>query len=70
MHHNINIISVVYLWGGMNVLVVMSQKPPVWHVILLQEFPEKTRPISFKHPLFTCPDMSPSSSVPTSGRLV
>lgn len=37
---------------------------------LFQEFPEKTRPIGFKHPPFMCPDMSPSSSVPTSGRLV
>ncbi|XP_021324310.2 phospholipase B1, membrane-associated isoform X1 [Danio rerio] len=37
---------------------------------LRKEFPEKTRPISFKHPLFMCPDMSPSSSVPTSVELV
>nr|XP_055043027.1 phospholipase B1, membrane-associated isoform X3 [Misgurnus anguillicaudatus] len=37
---------------------------------LRKEFPEKTRPISFKHPPFTCPDMSPSSSVPTSVELV
>lgn len=32
-----------------------------------QEFPEKTRPVSFKHPAFRCPDMSPSPSVPSSG---
>lgn len=32
-----------------------------------QEFPEKTRPVGFKHPAFHCPDMSPSSSVPSSG---
>ncbi|XP_056115944.1 phospholipase B1, membrane-associated [Rhinichthys klamathensis goyatoka] len=38
--------------------------------VLRKEFPEKTRPIGFKHPLFTCPDMSPSSSVPTSVELV
>ncbi|XP_026051026.1 phospholipase B1, membrane-associated-like [Carassius auratus] len=37
---------------------------------LKKEFPEKTRPISFKHPPFMCPDMSPSSSVPTSVELV
>nr|XP_015206486.1 PREDICTED: phospholipase B1, membrane-associated-like [Lepisosteus oculatus] len=33
---------------------------------LAQEFPEKIRPQNYKHPLFRCPDMSPSSSVPTS----
>uniref|UniRef100_A0A3B4ASI3 Uncharacterized protein n=1 Tax=Periophthalmus magnuspinnatus TaxID=409849 RepID=A0A3B4ASI3_9GOBI len=33
---------------------------------LTQEFPEKTRPVSFKHPVFECPDMSPSPSVPNS----
>lgn len=32
-----------------------------------QEFPEKTRPVGFKHPAFHCPDMSPSPSVPSSG---
>uniref|UniRef100_A0A3Q3WWQ8 Uncharacterized protein n=1 Tax=Mola mola TaxID=94237 RepID=A0A3Q3WWQ8_MOLML len=31
-----------------------------------QEFPEKTRPVNFKHPVFQCPDMSPSPSVPSS----
>uniref|UniRef100_A0A3B3BC42 Si:dkey-177p2.18 n=1 Tax=Oryzias melastigma TaxID=30732 RepID=A0A3B3BC42_ORYME len=31
-----------------------------------QEFPEKTRPVSFKHPVFQCPDMKPSPSVPSS----
>lgn len=36
-------------------------------VVLSQEFPEKTRPVSFKHPVFQCPDMSPSASVPSSG---
>lgn len=35
--------------------------------LLFQEFPEKTRPVSFKHPSFQCPDMSPSPSVPSSG---
>ncbi|KAM6992320.1 phospholipase B1, membrane-associated isoform 2-T2 [Tautogolabrus adspersus] len=33
---------------------------------LNKEFPEKTRPVSFKHPEFQCPDMSPSPSVPSS----
>uniref|UniRef100_A0A3Q2EGZ9 Phospholipase B1, membrane-associated n=1 Tax=Cyprinodon variegatus TaxID=28743 RepID=A0A3Q2EGZ9_CYPVA len=33
---------------------------------LNKEFPEKTRPISFKHPVFQCPDMTPSPSVPSS----
>ncbi|XP_069570516.1 phospholipase B1, membrane-associated [Brachyistius frenatus] len=33
---------------------------------LNKEFPEKTRPVSFKHPVFQCPDMSPSPSVPSS----
>ncbi|XP_028809299.1 phospholipase B1, membrane-associated-like [Denticeps clupeoides] len=37
---------------------------------LRKEFPEKTRPDSFKHPLFHCPDMSPSPSIPTSVDLV
>ncbi|XP_051511357.1 phospholipase B1, membrane-associated isoform X4 [Myxocyprinus asiaticus] len=37
---------------------------------LRKEFPEKTRPISFKNPPFICPDMSPSSSVPSSVELV
>ncbi|XP_053699846.1 phospholipase B1, membrane-associated [Synchiropus splendidus] len=37
---------------------------------LHQEFPEKTRPVSFKHPLFQCPDMSPSPSIPTSVEFV
>ncbi|TDH00281.1 hypothetical protein EPR50_G00186750 [Perca flavescens] len=37
---------------------------------LNKEFPEKTRPVSFKHPVFQCPDMSPSHSVPTSVELV
>ncbi|KAE8286981.1 Phospholipase B1, membrane-associated [Larimichthys crocea] len=33
---------------------------------LNKEFPEKTRPVSFKHPVFQCPDMTPSHSVPSS----
>ncbi|KAM7368080.1 hypothetical protein PAMP_014331 [Pampus punctatissimus] len=33
-------------------------------------FPEKTRPASFRHPLFRCPDMSPSASVPSSVEFV
>ncbi|XP_030201943.1 phospholipase B1, membrane-associated isoform X1 [Gadus morhua] len=37
---------------------------------LNEEFPEKTRPVNFKHPLFQCPDMSPSPSVPSSVELV
>ncbi|XP_063078563.1 phospholipase B1, membrane-associated [Engraulis encrasicolus] len=37
---------------------------------LRREFPEKTRPANFKHPLFQCDDMAPSSSVPTSVELV
>ncbi|CAN9507737.1 unnamed protein product [Ophioblennius macclurei] len=37
---------------------------------LNQEFPEKTRPATFKHPLFQCPDMSPSPSVPSSVEFV
>ncbi|XP_056872849.1 phospholipase B1, membrane-associated isoform X2 [Takifugu flavidus] len=37
---------------------------------LNKEFPEKTRPVSFKHPVLQCPDMSPSPSVPTSVELV
>nr|XP_057913453.1 phospholipase B1, membrane-associated isoform X2 [Doryrhamphus excisus] len=37
---------------------------------LTKEFPEKTRPISFKHPVFQCPDMSPSTSAPSSVELV
>lgn len=39
-------------------------------LFLSQEFPEKTRPVSFKHPLFQCPDMSPSPSVPSSGQSI
>ncbi|KPP78564.1 phospholipase B1, membrane-associated-like, partial [Scleropages formosus] len=34
------------------------------------EYPEKTRPVGFKHPPFQCPDMSPSPTVPTSVELV
>ncbi|KAK7909752.1 hypothetical protein WMY93_014436 [Mugilogobius chulae] len=37
---------------------------------LNKEFPEKTRPVSFKHPVFECPDMTPSPSVPSSVELV
>ncbi|CAB1457898.1 unnamed protein product [Pleuronectes platessa] len=37
---------------------------------LNKEFPEKTRPASFKHPVFQCPDMSPSPSVPSSVEFV
>ncbi|KAF3849713.1 hypothetical protein F7725_019432 [Dissostichus mawsoni] len=37
---------------------------------LNKEFPEKTRPVSFKHPVFQCPDMSPSPSVPSSVEFV
>ncbi|KAG7240311.1 hypothetical protein INR49_027122 [Caranx melampygus] len=37
---------------------------------LNKEFPEKTRPASFKHPAFQCPDMSPSASVPSSVEFV
>ncbi|KAK5622492.1 hypothetical protein CRENBAI_002667 [Crenichthys baileyi] len=37
---------------------------------LNKEFPEKTRPVSFKHPMFQCPDMTPSPSVPSSVELV
>ncbi|XP_038149217.1 phospholipase B1, membrane-associated isoform X1 [Cyprinodon tularosa] len=37
---------------------------------LNKEFPEKTRPISFKHPVFQCPDMTPSPSVPSSVEFV
>lgn len=40
---------------------------PVLCLCVFQEFPEKTRPANFKHPLFQCDDMAPSSSVPTSG---
>ncbi|XP_046878142.1 phospholipase B1, membrane-associated-like [Hypomesus transpacificus] len=41
---------------------------PTTHIF--QEFPEKTRPVNFKHDLFQCPDMSPSPSVPNSVELV
>nr|XP_040017398.1 phospholipase B1, membrane-associated isoform X3 [Gasterosteus aculeatus aculeatus] len=37
---------------------------------LSKEFPEKTRPASFNQPVFQCPDMSPSSSVPSSVEFV
>ncbi|XP_034018113.1 phospholipase B1, membrane-associated [Thalassophryne amazonica] len=37
---------------------------------LNKEFPEKTRPVSFKHPAFQCPDMNPSPSIPTSVEFV
>ncbi|XP_077566469.1 phospholipase B1, membrane-associated isoform X1 [Stigmatopora nigra] len=37
---------------------------------LNKEFPEKTRPVGFKHPAFQCPDMSPSHSTPSSVELV
>ncbi|XP_036066569.1 phospholipase B1, membrane-associated [Oryzias melastigma] len=37
---------------------------------LSKEFPEKTRPVSFKHPVFQCPDMKPSPSVPSSVEFV
>ncbi|KAK1796043.1 hypothetical protein P4O66_009148 [Electrophorus voltai] len=37
---------------------------------LRKVYPEKTRPVSFKHPTFWCSDMSPSSSIPTSVELV
>ncbi|XP_061901107.1 phospholipase B1, membrane-associated isoform X2 [Entelurus aequoreus] len=37
---------------------------------LNKEFPEKTRPIGFKHPTFQCPDMSPSATAPSSVELV
>ncbi|XP_058470135.1 phospholipase B1, membrane-associated [Solea solea] len=37
---------------------------------LSKEFPEKTRPVNFKHPVFQCPDMSPSPSVPSSVEFV
>nr|XP_049613569.1 phospholipase B1, membrane-associated isoform X1 [Syngnathus scovelli] len=54
--------------GSKQNLVAMS------HMIIttasLQEFPEKTRPIGFKHPAFLCPDMSPSPSAPSSVELV
>uniref|UniRef100_A0A3Q3DLK1 Phospholipase B1, membrane-associated-like n=1 Tax=Hippocampus comes TaxID=109280 RepID=A0A3Q3DLK1_HIPCM len=33
---------------------------------LNKEFPNKTRPVGFKHPAFQCPDMSPSPSAPSS----
>uniref|UniRef100_A0A3B5LD53 Phospholipase B1, membrane-associated n=1 Tax=Xiphophorus couchianus TaxID=32473 RepID=A0A3B5LD53_9TELE len=33
---------------------------------LNKTFPEKTRPMRFKHPPFQCPDMTPSATVPTS----
>lgn len=45
----------------------MSIKSIKVRILLSQEFPEKTRPVSFKHPVFQCPDMSPSPSVPSSG---
>ncbi|KAM8832615.1 phospholipase B1, membrane-associated isoform 2-T2 [Spinachia spinachia] len=37
---------------------------------LNKEFPEKTRAASFSHPVFRCPDMSPSPSVPSSVEFV
>ncbi|CAG5928193.1 unnamed protein product, partial [Menidia menidia] len=37
---------------------------------LNKEFPEKTRPVNFKHPEFQCPDMRPSHSVPYSVEFV
>uniref|UniRef100_W5KGQ5 Phospholipase B1, membrane-associated n=1 Tax=Astyanax mexicanus TaxID=7994 RepID=W5KGQ5_ASTMX len=33
---------------------------------LRKEYPEKARPTSFKHPLFRCPDMTASTSIPNS----
>uniref|UniRef100_A0A3B3TVL7 Phospholipase B1, membrane-associated n=1 Tax=Poecilia latipinna TaxID=48699 RepID=A0A3B3TVL7_9TELE len=33
---------------------------------LNKTFPEKTRPMRFKHPPFQCPDMTPSPTVPSS----
>lgn len=38
-----------------------------WDCVYFQEFPDKTRPVDFKHPAFRCPDMRPSTSVPSSG---
>ncbi|XP_058235371.1 phospholipase B1, membrane-associated isoform X2 [Hemibagrus wyckioides] len=37
---------------------------------VFQKHPEKSRPVSFKHPPFLCPDMMPSSSTPTSVEVV
>lgn len=37
---------------------------------LKKEYPEKARPTSFKHPLFRCPDMTASTSVPNSIEMV
>ncbi|XP_072530859.1 phospholipase B1, membrane-associated [Salminus brasiliensis] len=37
---------------------------------LKKEYPEKTRPANFKHPLFRCPDMSASISIPNSIEMV
>ncbi|XP_057679237.1 phospholipase B1, membrane-associated isoform X2 [Corythoichthys intestinalis] len=37
---------------------------------LNKEFPEKIRPVGFKHPAFQCPDMSPSLSTPSSVEFV
>ncbi|XP_051908702.1 phospholipase B1, membrane-associated isoform X2 [Hippocampus zosterae] len=37
---------------------------------LNKEFPNKTRPVGFKHPAFQCPEMSPSPSAPSSVELV
>ncbi|XP_046691563.1 phospholipase B1, membrane-associated isoform X2 [Silurus meridionalis] len=37
---------------------------------LRKEHPEKSRAVGFNHPPFLCPDMSPSSSIPTSVEVV
>ncbi|XP_014909405.1 uncharacterized protein LOC106960694 isoform X2 [Poecilia latipinna] len=37
---------------------------------LNKTFPEKTRPMRFKHPPFQCPDMTPSPTVPSSVEFV
>uniref|UniRef100_A0A3P8RK67 Phospholipase B1, membrane-associated n=1 Tax=Amphiprion percula TaxID=161767 RepID=A0A3P8RK67_AMPPE len=47
-----------WLWIAVATCVLASRS--------VKEFPEKTRPVSFKHPEFQCPDMSPSPSVPSS----
>ncbi|XP_027003339.2 phospholipase B1, membrane-associated isoform X1 [Tachysurus fulvidraco] len=37
---------------------------------LMKRHPEKSRPVSFKHPPFFCPDMMPSASTPASVEVV
>ncbi|XP_060720922.1 phospholipase B1, membrane-associated isoform X1 [Tachysurus vachellii] len=37
---------------------------------LMKKHPEKSRPVSFKHPPFFCPDMMPSASTPASVEVV